>query len=125
MICLAAKVSAIVRSTRGRTRGRPVGCDVGTATSAVATVTVEAYQEEGGEKNRSKRKEKRSRRKERDLPRTSVCGASRGARTDAARVGDCVALGRTRGRLAAVPHGDDGAGLRVAESSAPAPEILD
>ena len=41
----------------------------------------------GGEKNRSKRKEKRSNRKERDIPGTSVGGASRGARADTTRGG--------------------------------------
>ena len=67
----------------------------------------------GGRRTGVRGRRKRTRRKERDIPRTSVGGASREARTDAARVGDCVALGRTRGRLAAVPHGDGGAGLRV------------
>ena len=103
---LATKVSAVVRGIVPHEGGR--GEDRSAATLVRPRpqrqrIRSRPTKRRGRKKNRSKRKEKRSRRIERDIPRTSAGGASRGARADAARVGDRTAQGRTRGRLASCP----------------------
>ena len=103
---LAAKVSAVARGIAPHEGGRGEGRSAATLVRPRPQrqrIRSRPTKRRGRKKNRSKRKEKRSRRKERDIPRTSVGGASRRARADVARVGDRTARGRTRGRLAGCP----------------------